>query len=112
SSDSVNRGQVIGQEQFSYFDTLGTLFQSKFPQRTLSLNFSYPLGTSAQEASIARAKIQGNQVEAQLKQIDLQVATDVSNAGVNVQNAVERVQAARSEERRVGKECRSRWAVK
>jgi len=96
SSDSVNRGQVIGQEQFSYFDTLGTLFQSKFPQWTLSLNFSYPLGTSAQEASIARAKIQGNQVEAQLKQIDLQVATDVSNAGVNVQNAVERVQAAQA----------------
>ena len=96
SSDSVNRGQVIGQEQFSYFDTLGTLFQSKFPQWTLSLNFSYPLGTSAQEASIARAKIQGNQVAAQLKQIDLQVATDVSNAGVNVQNAVERVQAAQA----------------
>ena len=96
SSDSVNRGQVIGQEQFSYFDTLGTLFQSKFPQWTLSLNFSYPLGTSAQEASIARAKIQGNQVAAQLKQIDLQVATDVSNAGVTVQNAVERVQAAQA----------------
>src|SRR6185436_19458058 len=51
---------------------------------------------SAQEASVARAKIQQTQVDAQLRQLDLQIATDVSNAAVNVQNGVERVQAAQA----------------
>ena len=60
------------------------------------LNFSYPLGVSAQEASAARARVQLNQVQAQLKQIELQVATDVTNAAITVQSNVERVQAAQA----------------
>ena len=40
--------------------------------------------------------MQQNQVEAQLKQIELQIATDVTNAATNVQSNVERVQAAQA----------------
>src|SRR5207237_9574530 len=54
------------------------------------------LGTSTQEASYARAQLQSNQVEAQLRQIELHIATDVTNAAVQVQSNVERVQAAQS----------------
>ena len=35
-----------------------------------------------------------NQVQAQLKQVELQVATDVTNAAITVQNNAEAVQAA------------------
>jgi outer membrane protein TolC len=35
-----------------------------------------------------------NQVQAQLKQVELQVATDVTNAAITVQNTAESVQAA------------------
>src|SRR5204862_4304291 len=59
-------------------------------------NISGPRGTSAQEANVARARIQQNQVEAQLKQIELQIATDVTNAGVTVESNAERVQAAQA----------------
>jgi outer membrane protein TolC len=62
----------------------------------VQLNVSYPLGTSAAEATVARARVQENQVQAQLKQIELQIATDVTNAATNVQNNVERVQAAQA----------------
>ena len=86
--------QQIGTIPGGYSDALSTLFGRNYPTWTAQVNFSYPLGTSAQKASIARAKIQQNQVNAQLKQIDLQVATDVDNAAVNVQNGAERVQAA------------------
>jgi outer membrane protein len=96
ASDGVNRGQVIGEEHISYLDTLNTIFKNTYPSWTATLNFSYPLGMSAQKAAIARAKIQQNQVDAQLKQLDLLVASDVSNAGVSVQNGAERVQAAQS----------------
>jgi outer membrane protein TolC len=51
---------------------------------------------SAARASVARAKVQQSQIEVELRQIDLAVASDVSNAVVAVQNATERVQAAQA----------------
>src|SRR5262249_51637301 len=60
------------------------------------INFSYPLGTSSQEANVARARVQLNQVQAQVHQIELQIATDVTNAAVAVQSNTERVQAAQA----------------
>jgi outer membrane protein len=79
-----------------YGGALSTLLQQKLPTWSLSLNFSYPLGTSAAEAAIARARIQQNQVEVQLRQLELAVASDVSNGAVQVQNGIERVQAAQA----------------
>jgi|SwirhisoilCB1_FD_contig_81_445490_length_4108_multi_3_in_0_out_0_3 outer membrane protein TolC len=77
-----------------YSDALSTLFHSDYPTWSVALNVSYPLGVSQAEANVARARIQQNQVDAQLKQIELQIATDVTNAATNVQSNVERVQAA------------------
>lgn len=78
-----------------YADALSTMFAQDFPAWNVSLNISYPLGQSSAEAAVARARIQQNQVAAQLKQIELQIATDVTNAAVQAQNNVERVQAAK-----------------
>jgi outer membrane protein TolC len=77
-----------------YGDALSSLWSGNNPQWSVALNISYPLGLSSQEASVARARVQLNQVQAQLKQIELQVATDVTNAAVNVRSNAERVQAA------------------
>jgi outer membrane protein TolC len=79
-----------------YRDALNTLFNNDFPSWTIALNVSYPLGTSAQDANVARARVQVNQVEAQLRQIELQIATEVTNAATQVQNNVEVVQAAQA----------------
>lgn len=62
----------------------------------MGLNFNYNLGTSAEEASVARARIQQTQIEVQLRQLDLQVTSDISNAGIQVQNTAERVQATQA----------------
>jgi outer membrane protein len=91
----VNR-TPIGSIPGGYTDALSTLFHSQYPRWTVALNLSYPLGVSSQEASVARARVQQNQVVAQTKQIELQVATDVTNAAINVQTGVERVQAAQA----------------
>jgi outer membrane protein TolC len=88
--------QVIGTVPGGYTDALQTLLNAKYPTWSFALNVSYPIGTSAQDASLARARLQQNQVAAQLSQIELQIATDVTNAATNVQNAIERVQAAQA----------------
>jgi outer membrane protein TolC len=79
-----------------YLDALGTLFRQNYPTWSFALNVTYPIGTSAQDANLARAKVQLSQVQAQLQQIELQVATDVTNAAILAQNSVERVQAAQA----------------
>jgi outer membrane protein len=95
ASGSVNK-TPIGTIPGGYADALSTLFRTNYPRWTAQINLSYPLGTSSQQASVARARIQLNQVQAQIKQVELQVATDVTNAVINVRSAVERVQAAQA----------------
>src|SRR5580765_206628 len=77
-------------------DAFSSLFHNNYPQWTAQVNFSYPLGTSSQEASVARARVQVSQVQAQVKQVELQIATDVTNAAVSARSNVERVQAAQA----------------
>jgi outer membrane protein len=94
--DGVNRGEIIGTEPGGYFDALNMLFNNRLPTWSMALNISYNLGTSAQDASLARARIQQSQIEVQLRQLDLGITSDVSNSAIQVQNAAERVQAAAS----------------
>lgn len=93
--NGVNR-VVTGTVPGGYSDALSSLLNARYPRWTAQVNFSYPLGVSAQEANVARARVQVNQVNAQLKQIELQIATDVTNAAVTAQTSAERVQAAQA----------------
>ena len=92
----VDRGEIVGIDPGGYLDALNTLFRNRLPTWSLALNISYNLGTSAADASLARARIQQNQIEVQMRQLDLQVTSDVSNAAIQVQNSAERVQAAQA----------------
>jgi outer membrane protein len=87
---------VTGTIPGGYTDSLASLFGASYPRWTVQLNFSYPLGLSAQSAQVARARVQLNQVQAQLKQIELQVATDLTNQAITIRSNAERVQAAQA----------------
>ncbi len=96
SGSGVDRGEIIGVDPGGYLDALDMLFRNRLPTWSMALNISYNLGTSAADASLARARIQQSQIEVQLRQLDLQVTSDVSNSAIQVQNAAERVQAAQA----------------
>ena len=55
---------------------------------------SYPIGASAADANYARARVQLNQSTAQLRALELQVATEVTNAALQVENGLTRHEAA------------------
>jgi outer membrane protein TolC len=95
TGNGVNR-VVTSTIPGGYGDALSMLLKQKLPTWSFAVNFSYPLGTSAAQASVARARIQQNQIDVQLKQLELQVTSDVANAAVQVQNNAERVQAAQA----------------
>jgi outer membrane protein TolC len=89
-------GPITSTIPGGFVDAISTIGARDYPTWNIAVNITYPLGTSAADANIARARVQQQQVETQLKQIELQVATDVTNAAIQVMNNVERVQAAQA----------------
>ena len=91
-----NGGTVTNTIPGGYGDALGSIFRNDYPRWSVQLNMSYPIGLSSQKASVARARVQLNQVQAQLKQIELQIATEVTNDAITIRSNIERVQAAQA----------------
>lgn len=77
-----------------YADALRNILGLDAPTWSVGFTFSYPLGMSAQEATVARTKLSVEQTQANLKQLELQVAADVTSAALSVQSALESVQSA------------------
>lgn len=89
-------GQVVGEIPGGWVDAMQTLGRFEYPNWTVGVNFSYPLGKSSQEAQYARAKVQYQQARAQIKALELQVATEVTNAALTVESTLRRVEASRA----------------
>ena len=76
--------------------TLGEALQSAYPNWTFSVSIGYPLGASTAQANLARARLQHQQAEAQLKNVRLQVVAQVREVGRQVQTNQQRVKSARA----------------
>src|SRR5258708_4721025 len=77
-----------------YTDALRNIVALDPPTFTLRFTLAYPLGQSAQHATLARSKLSLEQSQANLKALQLQIATDVANAALTVQSSLESVQAS------------------
>ena len=84
---------VIGEVVRSYGDVLGNVFSSDFPTWRVSLNVTYPIGTSNADASLARTRIEKTQSETSLRQLELNVATQVRDSGRQLVANSKRVEA-------------------
>ena len=89
-------GRTVAEIPGGYTDALAHLAGVDFPDWTVQLQLSYPLGQSAQRAAHARAQLQIRQTRAQLRQLELQIATEVTNAAVQIESVQERIDAARA----------------
>ncbi len=72
------------------------LFGGDFPGWTFSLDLTYPIGRSTNEANLARARLQQSQNQRNLAAIELDIATQVREAARNVQTNAKRVDATRA----------------
>jgi outer membrane protein TolC len=87
-------GIVTGTIPGGYSDAWKTLTGLDYPTWNFQLNVSYPLGASATEASYARAKVQRNQTAAQMRSLELSIATEVTNAALQVESNLKSYEAA------------------
>ena len=89
-------GSPVREVPGGYNDALAHLAGVDYPDWVVQLQLSYPLGQSAQRAAHARAQLQVRQTRAQLRQLELQVATEVTSAAVQIQSVQQRIDAARA----------------
>ena len=72
--------------------TLGDVFRNTNPTWSVGVNAIYPIGKSGSEAQLARTRLEKQRTEIQLRDAELQIATDVRDAARQVSTGVKRVQ--------------------
>jgi len=89
-------GVVIGEIPGGWSDAFRMMRKVDYPNWTLGVTLSYPIGRSAQDAAYARAKVQYQQAQAQIRALELTVATEVTNAALQVESTLRRLDASRA----------------
>jgi outer membrane protein TolC len=87
-------GEIVGTVPGGWPDAFAMMRRFDYPNWTVGVTFSYPLGKSSQEASYARAKLQYQQAQAQIRGLELTVATEVTNAALQVQSTLRTMEAS------------------
>lgn len=82
-------------EEGGYIDALDLLGQRDYPTWNVQVQFSYPLGTNPAAAQYERARIGLEQSLTQIRSLELQIATEVTNARLQVDANLKRVEASR-----------------
>jgi outer membrane protein len=84
---------VLNTSIRSFKDALTDVFGQDFRTWSVALAFSYPLGTSQADATLASNRLQRQQGAVSLRDLELQVATGVRDAARQVETNVKRVEA-------------------
>jgi outer membrane protein TolC len=88
-------GTIVGSEVTPYSDVLGQIFTQDYPTWTLGLTFSYPLGKSAAEANLARARIEKDQAAARVRSLETTAVREVREAAWRLEQNQQRIETAR-----------------
>lgn len=87
---------VIGTIPGGYTDALSLLGGRDFPTWNAALTVSYPIGGNNADGQYARTRVLRTQQSTRLRALELQVATEVTNAALQVQANLRRVDASRA----------------
>ena len=88
-------GLITGSEVTPYTDVLGQVLTLDYPTWTVGMTLSYPLGKSAAEANLARARIEKDQTSARLRSLEVSAVREVREAALRVGQNQERIETAR-----------------
>jgi len=93
-TDSTFGRDVLSQRGFG--SVIGDVFSNSYPTWSLGVQIQYPLGTSASEASLARARLEHSQTRTQIRNLELQAVAEVRNTARQVQTNQKRIDSARA----------------
>jgi outer membrane protein TolC len=79
------------ESQRSFADALRDVFGNEFRTWSFAVNFSYPLGTSSADAALAQTRLQRQQQNTTLREMEMLIVASVRDAARNVETALQRV---------------------
>ena len=85
--------EVTDTIQRSWGDVLRDVFGNDFNNWSVSLNVSYPIGTSGADAALAQSQLRRRQGEVGLRELEMEIARQVREAARQVQTSLKRVEA-------------------
>jgi outer membrane protein len=80
----------------SYGSVLGDVFSAAFPNWSVGVSVSYPLGQNNAQAGLARARLQYHESELQVRQLQMTVAQQVRDVVRRVNTNLKRIDATRA----------------
>ncbi|HXG70479.1 MAG TPA: efflux RND transporter permease subunit, partial [Gemmatimonadaceae bacterium] len=88
-------GTITGSDVTRYSDVLGQILTLDYPTWTVGVTFSYPLGTSAAEANLARARIEKSQASTRLRSLEMTAVREVRESAWRLEQDQQRIETAR-----------------
>jgi outer membrane protein len=88
-------GPVVGQQGVAYGDVLRQIFAANYPTWTVGFTLSYPLGRSADQANLARTKLEREQNDERLRSAELKAVRDVRQAAMQLDQNRQRIETTR-----------------
>ncbi len=82
---------VVSRNDKGFGSVLGDTFGAAYPQWSVGLNVSYPIGRSAADANYAQQVVTRRQDQLALRALQLQIVQQVRNAARQVENTYQRV---------------------
>jgi outer membrane protein TolC len=89
-------GTVVGTEPVSFGYVMDQLFQAAYPTWIVGVNVTYPLGRSADEASLARSRIEEAQARARLQSSELKAVRQLRQSAWQVDMNARRINTSRA----------------
>jgi outer membrane protein TolC len=86
--------EIISTHPGGYVDALRAISAFDAPTWNVRMQFAWPIGTSAAEANVARQRVLRRQTETLVKTTELQIATEIASAVLNIRNSLEAIQAS------------------
>jgi outer membrane protein len=88
-----NPPPIISSTQRSFFSALHDVLANDFRTWSVAVQMSYPIGTSQADAALASQRLQKQQQTTGLRELEMQIAQSVRDAGRQVTISMRRVEA-------------------
>jgi outer membrane protein len=86
---------ITGSSQRDFGQVLRDLFGNDFRTWSLTLNVSYPIGSSQADVALAASRLEKQQAQVGLRQLEINITTQVRDVVRDVSTSLQRVEATR-----------------
>jgi outer membrane protein len=89
------RPPIISSSQRSFQDVLADVFGNDFRNWRFAVNVTYPIGTSQADATLASSRLERQQAQTNMRQLEIAITAQVREAARDISTTLQRVQATR-----------------